>query len=64
MRATQNQGVDELIAKLRNIHSQVAMQTKKTYLLAEKAYRLIQQKDEINTEKALFEALAELQTSI
>lgn len=58
--ATQNQGVDELIAKIAEHAQSGAMQTKKTYLLAEKAYRLIQQRRMKSIQKkALFEALAE-----
>ena len=57
--ATQNQGVDELIAKLRNMQSG-AMQTKKTYLLAEKAYPTDSTKKDKKSiqKKALFEAFS------
>ncbi|MBL7883468.1 MAG: methylmalonyl Co-A mutase-associated GTPase MeaB [Bacteroidia bacterium] len=41
--ATKNEGVDELLDAI-NKHHQVAVNTKKAYLLTEKAYRLIQNK--------------------
>lgn len=41
--ATKNEGVDELIAAI-VLHKKTAVNTKRSYLLAEKAYRLIQNK--------------------
>lgn len=41
--ATKNEGVDELIAEI-NKHNATGVNTKRSYLLAEKAYRLIQNK--------------------
>jgi LAO/AO transport system kinase len=41
--ATKNEGIDELITQI-NKHNETGVNTKRSYLLAEKAYRLIQNK--------------------